>query len=81
MAATVKANTLLAEALRAMREPEEAVPKGWLTSKQWAAEERRAESTIRKQLRVLTDAGKIELKFFKVRTGQLIRPVPHYRLK
>lgn len=30
---------------------------------------------------VATKCGNVEMKSFRIKTGQVIRPVPHYRLK
>ena len=45
-------------------------------SKEWKVSERTASIRIRK----CTDAGIMVCKNFKVKTGMVIRPVPHYKV-
>jgi hypothetical protein len=57
------------------------VPAGWFTAKQLAKHTGKAGSTIGTQLCHAVGQGRCERKSFRIRTGQIVRPVPHYRLK
>lgn len=56
-------------------------PKGFYTradlSKAWKV----TEQTANRKLKRFVASGLIELKYFKVRSGQVVRPIPHYRIK
>lgn len=45
--------------------------------KMWNIDERTASTRIKR----CTEAGLIEMKKFKVKSGMVIRPIPHYRVK
>jgi len=55
--------------------------KGFFTrakySKAWGV----AEQTANRKLKRFVASGLVELKYFKVRSGQVVRPIPHYRIK
>lgn len=57
----------------------EEVPPGWLTTKDIAAKLGKGQSTVGAQLGRAVAAGTCERRNFRVRTGSVIRPVPHYR--
>ena len=57
------------------------VPAGWFTAKQIAAKTGKAGSTIGSQLSHAVQQGRCERKSFRILTGGMVRPVPHYRLK
>jgi hypothetical protein len=57
------------------------VPPGWHTASQLAALLEKPPSTIGKLLLSAIRAGKCERQNFRITTGSLTRPVPHYRLK
>lgn len=57
------------------------VPSGWLTAKQIATKTGKAGSTIGTQLCRAVNEGRCERKSFRVKTGDFVRLVPHYRLK
>lgn len=62
----------------------EKVPKGWMTTKQWAKQETGDENKIgmmSKYLKIGVERGLIEMKHFTIKTGSRVLPVPHYRLK
>lgn len=62
----------------------ESVPKGWLTTRQWAKKETGDEnkvSTIAKYLQKGVALGIIEVKNFTVKCGSRVMPAPHYRIK
>ena len=59
--------------------PEE-VPAGWHTLRHIAAKLGKAESTIGAHLSRVVREGKAEVKSFRILTGKVVRPVPHYRL-
>lgn len=55
------------------------VPPGWLTLRQIAAKMGKAESTMGAQIGRAVANGACERREFRIRTGSVIRPVPHYR--
>lgn len=57
------------------------VPPGWHTAKQIAAATGKAHSTTGAQLCRAVSEGRCERKLFRVQTGDMVRPVPHYKLK
>ena len=62
----------------------EKVPHGWMTTRQWAKKETGDENNIRMvglYLRRGISQGLIETKYFTVKCGSRILPVPHYRIK
>lgn len=56
----------------------EAVPDGWKTAAQWAVEFGKSASTTS---RILKSSRRVEFRKFRVRSGQVCRPIPHYRIK
>ena len=56
-------------------------PKGFFTrakySKAWGV----TEQTANRKLKRFVASGLIELKYFKVRSGQVVIPIPHYKIK
>lgn len=61
--------------------PADKVPDGWLTAKQIAERTGKACSTIGTQICRAVAEGRCERKDYRIRTGSMTRPVPHYRLK
>lgn len=59
--------------------PVEQVPPGWLTAKQIAHKTGKAESTIGTQICRAVAEERCERREFRIRTGSMVRPVPHYR--
>ena len=59
---------------------EDEVPPGWHTLRQIAANLGKAESTISTQLGRAVREGRAETQSFRITTGKVVRPVPHYRL-
>jgi hypothetical protein len=57
------------------------VPKGLLTSEQWAAIEQLSPITAQKMLRRLVRSGKWISRAYRIPCGGVIRPVPHYAPK
>lgn len=57
------------------------VPKGWMTTIEWAKQEGLGEGSVGLYLRKGVAMGVIEKKFFMVNRSGVIRPVPHYRVK
>lgn len=57
------------------------VPRGWLTARQLAAKLGKAESTICNQLSRAVRKGRAETQSFRIASGKVVRPVPHYKLK
>ncbi len=72
-------NKLIA-ALTQTNEPPK-VPEGWYTIKQIAQEMGKSESHVTHILQKARKQGTCETKSFKARTGNIVRPIPHYRLK
>jgi hypothetical protein len=68
------------ESLAQAREPEE-VQKGWLTVKQVAKEMGKSEPRASVLLRKAMDAGKVEMRPFRILRSGVVRPIPHYRKK
>jgi predicted ArsR family transcriptional regulator len=56
------------------------VPRGWLTARQLAAKLGKAESTVSSQLSRAVREGRAETQSFRIASGKVVRPVPHYRL-
>lgn len=46
----------------------------------WQKEFNVAEKTANNKIRDMLRCGMMTTKIFKVRTGQIVRPVPHYKL-
>jgi hypothetical protein len=61
--------------------PVETVPEGWLTTRQIAAELGKGNSTVGALLARAVREGRAERQNFKITSGQVTRPTPHYRLK
>lgn len=59
---------------------EEEVPDGFKTAAEWAYMEKFSLSHTARILRQLVNSGQMDLQFFRVRVGSMIRPTPHYRL-
>lgn len=70
--------TLLASAVSGDPEP---VPDGWLTVPQLVHREKIPSPTLKRRLKRLLSAGKVERKSFrlKVKDGRLM-PIAHYRM-
>jgi len=58
----------------------ETVSPGFLTAKQIALKLGKAPSTIGTQLCRAVAEGRCERQSFRIATGSVVRPVPHYRL-
>lgn len=67
-----------AAALATTITPDE-VPPGWHTLRQIATQLGKAESTVSTQLSRAVREGRAETQSFRVITGKVVRPVPHYR--
>jgi len=57
------------------------VPPGWLTAKELAAKLGKALPTVSTLLTRAVAEGRAERQMFRIQSGQVTRPVPHYRLK
>jgi hypothetical protein len=57
------------------------VPRGWMTSRQLAKKLNKGESTMNHLLVRAVAEGRAERQSFRIVSGQVTRPVPHYRLK
>jgi hypothetical protein len=68
-----------AAALAAPQTPDE-VPPGWHTAKELSAMLGKAGPTIGTLLSRAIAQGKCERRDFRIISGQVTRPIPHYRL-
>lgn len=59
----------------------DAVPAGWMTTNQIAVEINLSREQASRKIRERVAAGKCEVRSFRITTGGVTRPVPHYRLK
>jgi response regulator of citrate/malate metabolism len=57
------------------------VPPGWLTACQVAEKVGRARGTVGALLAAAVREGRAERRSFRITSGSVTRPVPHYRLK
>lgn len=64
-----------------MKSSVEKVPKGWMTTVEWAKQEGLGEGSVGLYLRKGVAMGVIEKRSFMVDRSGVVRPVPHYRLK
>jgi hypothetical protein len=69
-----------AAGLAAPKEVDE-VPPDWLTTRQIAKQIGKAMPTTGALLGRAVAEGRAERKMFRVTTGSVTRPIPHYRLK
>ena len=56
-------------------------PKGFKTRTQWAKEWNVGEQYCNRLLQKYIAKNLIEVKMFKVKSGQVTRPIPHYKIK
>ena len=59
----------------------DAVPPNWHTARELAVKLNKANSTIGTLLARAVREGRAERQDFRIATGLMTRPVPHYRLK
>lgn len=57
------------------------VPPGWITARELATKLNKGPSTIGHLLVRAVREGRAEKQSFRIQSGQVTRPVPHYRLK
>jgi hypothetical protein len=57
------------------------VPPNWHTARELATKLGKAGSTIGTLLARAVREGRAERKDFRIQTGAMVRPVPHYKLK
>jgi hypothetical protein len=62
-------------------QPTEQVPDGWLTTMQICEQLNQSRSYVARRLGERMKDGSCEMKTFRIRTGSIVRPVPHYRIK
>jgi response regulator of citrate/malate metabolism len=60
---------------------EDEVPPGWMTARELAKKLGKADSTMGKLLNRAVVEGRAAKQSFRITSGQVTRPVPHYRLK
>jgi acyl CoA:acetate/3-ketoacid CoA transferase beta subunit len=68
------------EALASPIVPDE-VPPGWLTARELATKLKKGNSTMNHLLATAVAEGRAERQLFRIASGQVTRPVPHYRLR
>lgn len=56
-------------------------PKGFFTRADLANAWQISEQQANRKLKKYVESELIEVKYFKVRSGMVIRPIPHYRIK
>jgi hypothetical protein len=66
---------------RDLRRPPQPVPKGWLTSLQWAKRWGLSASHTRRLITEGLAAGKVQHRAFRIRSRNGVYPVPHYRAR
>lgn len=54
--------------------------KGYFPRTYWQKELKVSEKTASVKIKEMIEFGLMTVKTFKVRTGQVVRPVPHYKL-
>jgi response regulator of citrate/malate metabolism len=60
---------------------EDTVPPGWMTARELAKKLGKADSTMGKLLNRAVAEGCAERQMFRITTGAVTRPVPHYKLR
>jgi hypothetical protein len=60
---------------------EDTVPAGWMTARQIGQKLGKAGSTIGTLVARAVREGRAERQNFRISTGSVTRPVPHYKLK
>jgi len=71
-------NTLV-KLSEALSREDEIVPKGWFTAREWARKWGIRAAQTRERLRDAVEDGEMELRNFRIWSGQRLYPVPHYR--
>jgi hypothetical protein len=57
------------------------VPRGWMTARALATKLKKGNSTMNHLLVRAVAEGRAERQSFRIVSGQVTRPVPHYKLK
>lgn len=65
----------------AVNETADKVPKGWITTKEFAQIVKLSDQQASRQMRLLIEKGKAETRRFNIKRGGSVRPIPHYKLK
>jgi hypothetical protein len=60
---------------------EDEVPPGWFTTRALAAKLGKPRASLQRTLYAAVEAGKCEVRNFRVNVGSFSRSTPHYRLK
>ena len=55
------------------------VPDGWLNARQIGEKINRSRQTAARLARLGVEAGRLTMKKFRIRSGQRVLPIPHYR--
>lgn len=56
------------------------IPKGWFSAETIHKINNISHSTFRRRMRGLLESGQVEVRYFLIRTGLRVYPVPHYKL-
>lgn len=56
-------------------------PKGFFTRASLAQAWKISEQQANRKLKKYVASGLMEVKYYKVKSGQVTRPIPHYRIK
>lgn len=56
-------------------------PKGYFTRADLANAWQISEQQANRKLKKYVESDLVDVKYFKVRSGMVIRPIPHYRIK
>jgi hypothetical protein len=60
---------------------EDEVPPGWFTTRALAAKLAKPRASLQRTLYAAVEAGRCEVRSFRVNVGRFSRSTPHYRLK
>lgn len=55
------------------------VPEGWLNARQIGAKINRSRETAARHARLGVDAGRLKMRKFRIKSGDRILPIPHYK--
>lgn len=80
MEAPMSGNDLLKAMVELRNKSIQKPEKGFLTADEWEKVSGRAPSTTRGWLIDLIRAGKMEKRYYRIKSGDRIMPIPHYKL-
>jgi len=67
--------------LLVIQQPMEDIPDGWSTCVQLADELNQSRSYVGRRLNERVKDGSCEMRTFRTKSGNVVRPIPHYRIK